>query len=207
MKFKSIQFFLVGIIACLLICNIVLLHIHQQDKNRMEKVVENTNGLEHLRGVEFMLKVANKITVTRFKYEQYDIGNANIYIGSNKNILLPIRNMVSQPKLVLGLNQNMCSPCVHGVLEDLKEFFPDYENNPNIIYIADIEQKFKDNYFNKKVVSFHQKGDFPLYEIGMPYFFILDKDLVVKMLFITDKNTPVLTKEYLSIIKERYSDI
>ena len=47
--------------------------------------------------------------------------------------------MADQPKLVLGLNQNMCSPCVYGVLEDLKEFFPDYETNPDIIYIADIE--------------------------------------------------------------------
>lgn len=47
-----------------------------------------------------------------------------------------------------------------------------------------------------------------MYEIKiMPYFFILDKDLRVKLLFITDKTSPELTKEYLKIIKERYMEI
>ncbi|MDR2968730.1 MAG: hypothetical protein LBV32_03885, partial [Tannerellaceae bacterium] len=66
-------------------------------------------------------------------------------------------------------------------------------------------QRFKDDYYGKKVVSFLQKEDYPLYEIiMMPYFFILDEDLCVKFLFITDKTSPELTKEYLKMTKHRY---
>lgn len=34
--------------------------------------------------------------------------------------------------------------------------------------------------------------------------FVFDKDLYVKLLFITDKTSPELTADYLKIIKERY---
>ena len=86
----------------------------------------------------------------------------------------------------------------------LKQFFL-ILNQIRILYAADIEQRFKDDYYGKKVVSFHQKEDYPLYEIETtPYFFILAKDLCVKLLFITDTTSPELTKEYLKIIKDRY---
>lgn len=38
-------------------------------------------------------------------------------------------------------------------------------------------------------------------------FFIFDKDLCAKLLFITDQTSPELTKEYLKMIRERYMDI
>ena len=204
MKSKSPQPFLIGIAVCLFIFNIGLLYLHQQDKNRLERAVQSINKLMD---TEFLFEISKEVTATRFKYEQYKIGDAPIYIGSDNSSLLLVRSITEQPKLVLGLNQNMCRPCVEGVFADVKEFFPDFETNPNILCVADIEQRFKDNYFNKTVVSFRQKDDFPLYEIDTPYFFILDKDLCVKLLFITDKSSPELTKAYLKIIRERYPDI
>jgi len=208
MKTKSTQTLLICIAACLLLCNIGFLYLHHQDKNKMKRAVQSMSRLGHLKNVEFMFEASKEITRTRFRYEQYQIGNVLIYLGSDNNTLFPVLSITDHPKLVFGLNQNMCSPCIEGALKIIKEFFPDYETNPNIICIADIEQRFKDNYFGKKVISFQRKADFPLYEIElMPYFFILDKDLVVKLLFITDKTSPELTKEYLKIIKDRYPDI
>jgi len=204
MKSKSAQTFLIYIAICLLLCNIGLLYLRQQDKNRLVRAIQSINRLESLKD---KLDVSKEITVARLKYEQHHLDNTYVYIGSDNSTLIPINSVVDQPKLVLGLNQNMCRPCVEGVFANVKEFFSDFETNSNIIYIADIEQRFKNNYFNKKVVSFFQKNDFPLYEIEMPYFFILDKDITIKMLFITDKSSPELTKEYLRIISERYPSI
>jgi len=204
MKSRYTQLILSGIVVCLLLFNINLIFRQQRDKNRLATVVQN---MQRLNNVEFMFQDSKEITAKRFKYEQFNIGNVYIYTGSDKNAHMPIRSITERPKLVLGLSQNMCRPCIEGVLADLNEFFPDYETNENIIYIADIEQRFKDNYHNKKVVSFQQKDDFHLYEIENPYFFILDKDLVVKLLLITDKTSPELTKEYLKIIRERYPNL
>ncbi|GHT22172.1 hypothetical protein FACS189430_03550 [Bacteroidia bacterium] len=203
MKMKMKRIILIGIAGCLLIVDIYLLHLHRQDQNRIEVLHKNVSKVEHLREIEFSFAISKELTVTRFKHEQYSIGNADIYIGSDKNTHLSLQNIVKRPKLVFGTNQNMCSPCIYGVLDELKIVFPDYEKNPDIIYIADIEERFKDNYFDKKVISFLKKGEFPLYELGMPYLFILDKDLVVKMLFITDKTSPELTmKPKLNKLKE-----
>ncbi|WP_436417261.1 hypothetical protein KCV26_12700 [Petrimonas sulfuriphila] len=205
MKYKSTQIVLICIAVCFLLFNIGLLFLLQMHKYELNST---KHRLEHLENVEFMFKASKEITVTRFKYEQYSIGNSYIYSGSDKSELIPVHFITNQPKLVLGLNQNMCRPCVEGVFADVKEIFPDFESNPNIICIADIEQRFKDDYYGKKVISFQQKDDFLLYEIvAMPYFFILDKDLCVKQLFITDKTSPELTKEYLKTIKERYMEI
>jgi hypothetical protein len=207
MKNKSMQIIL-SIVICLLLCNFYLLYLHQQDKNRLERAIQGISKLERLKSIEFIFEAFKEKTVSRFKYEQYYIGNVKIYAGSNKDKQIPVKSIADRPKLVLGLNQNMCRPCVEGVIADIKKSFPDFGTNPNIICIADIEQRFKDDYFGKKVVSFHQKEDFPLYKIELsPYFFILDNDLSVKLLFVTDQTSPELTREYLKIIKERYPEI
>lgn len=188
-----------------LLFNIGLLFLNQLNKNELNST---KHRLEHLENIEIMFEVSKEITATRFKYEQRNIGDSYIYSGSDNNTLIPIPSITNRPKLVIGLNQNMCRPCAKGVFANIKEVFPDFESNPNIICIAEIEQRFKDDYYGKKVISFHQKDNFPLYEIdSTPYFFILDKDLCVKLLHITDKTSTELTKEYLKIIKERYMDI
>lgn len=202
MRDKSTQIILKCIIACFLLFNIGLLFLNQQYKSELNNT---THKLEHLENIEIMFEVSKETTVARFKYEQCNIGNSTIYLGSDYKTLIPVQSITDQPKLVIGLNQNMCRPCVEEVFASIKEIFPNFESNPDIICIADIEQRFKDNYYGKKVVSFREKEDYPLYEIeAMPYFFILDKDLCAKLLFITDKTSPELTKEYLKIIKERY---
>ncbi len=187
MKNKSTQIVLKCTLAGFLLFNIGLLFLNQQYKNKLNSTKQK---LEHLENIEIMFEVSKETT---------------IYLGSDNKTLIPALSITDRPKLVIGLNQNMCRPCVEGVFAHIKEVFPDFESNPDIICIADIEQRFKDDYYGKKVVSFHQKEDYPLYEIETtPYFFILDKDLCVKLLFITDTTSPELTKEYLKIIKDRY---
>ena len=205
MKNKSIQIISISIIICFLLFNMFLLFLLQRHKNELHSA---EHRLKHLENIEFKYEISKEITVTRFKYEQRKIGNSYVYLGSDNNTLIPVHSIIDQPKLVIGLNHIMCRPCVEGVLSDVKDFFPNFESNPNIICIADIEERFKDDYYGKKVISFHQKNDYPLYEIEeMPYFFILDKDLFIKQLFITDKTSSELTKEYLKIIKEHYMEI
>lgn len=205
MKEKSTQIILKCIVACFLLFNIGLLFLNQQYKSELNNT---KHRLEHFENIEIMFEVSKETTVARFKYEQCNIGNSTIYIGSDNKTLIPIQSITDRPKLVIGLNHNMCRPCVEGVFKDIKEVFPDFKSSPDIICIADIERRFKDDYYGKKVVSFHRKDDYPLYEIEtMPYFFILDKDLCVKLLFITDKTSPELTKEYLKMIRKRYMDI
>lgn len=205
MKSKSTQIVLLSTTICFMIFNIKLLLLTKEQSEALNNSKRQLIYLEH---VEYMYDNSKDLAITRFKYEQYKIGDATIYMGSDNKTIIPILSIIDKPKLVLGLNRNMCRPCVEGAFTLLKEFYPDFESNSNLICIADIDQRFKDDYYGKKVVSFLEKDDFPLYQIDTkPFFFILDKDLSVKRLFITDDTSPDLTKEYLKIIKEFYPEI
>lgn len=201
MKSKTTYILLTGIILCSLFSNVRLWNLYKQLTIRTEALLKT---MDYLTEIELMHTSSKELTISKIRYEQHDVSNASIYMGSDRNALQPVRSIIDRPKLVIGLNQTMCAPCVLGVLETIKEIFLDFENNPDIMLIANIEQRFKDNYYNKKVLSFSDKENFPLYSLGAPYLFVLDKDLTVKMLFITDKTSPELTEEYLNIIKERF---
>lgn len=149
---KSTQIVLKSIVEFFLLFNICLLFLNQQQKEELH----NTKlKLKHLEDIEIMFEVSKETTVRRFKYEQCSIGNSSIYLGSDNKTLIPVKLITNRPKLVIGLNQNMCRPCVDAVFADIREVFPDFESNPNIICIADIERRFEDDYFGKKVISFH----------------------------------------------------
>lgn len=205
MNKKATKIVLVSIASCFLLFNIALLFLIQFYKVELIKLKQQLRNLEN---IELMFDRSNEIAITEFKYDQLSIGNSSIYVGSNTNSHIPLSAIVDQPKLAIGMNQNMCRPCVEGVFKNVKELLSDFETNSNIICIADIEQRFKDDYYGKKVISFHQNKDFPLYEMDTkPYLFIIDKDLRIKQLFIVDSSNPELTKKYLKSIKERYKNI
>jgi hypothetical protein len=204
MKAKNIV--LACIIGCLLLSDIYFLHISYKDKATIEILNESLNQMKSLSIIESLYNISKEIAKTRLRYEQYPLNNRNIYIGSDTSKIMSIKALVDRPKLIFGSSQDMCSPCVFSVLDQLAEIIPNYSYNEDVIFIADIENRLKENYHNKKVVSFLNEKDFPLYKIKTPYLFILDNDLVVKMLFIADKSSPELTKEYLKAIKTHFSN-
>lgn len=130
MKNKSTQIVLKCTLAGFLLFNIGLLFLNQQYKNKLNSTKQK---LEHLENIEIMFEVSKETTVTRFKYEQCNIGiQLSIYALITKPSI-PALSITDWPKLVIGLNQNMCRPCVEGVFAHIKEVFPDFESNPDII--------------------------------------------------------------------------
>jgi hypothetical protein len=202
------------VVGSLVALNIRLMHINRQvreskgqDKMLIETLNRELNKTGSLREFEYLYKASKEMTVFRLQNELYSLANRKVYFGADKSKVFPIENFVKRPKLIFGSSQNMCSPCVYAVLDKLKEVFPNYAENENILFIADIEQRLKENYHRKKVLSFYREEEFPLYKSGMPYLFVLDRDMEIKMLYITDKTSPDLTGEYLAIIKNRFPGI
>ena len=76
MKNKSTQIVLKCTLAGFLLFNIGLLFLNQQYKNKLNST---KHELEHLENIEIKFEVSKETTVTRFKYEQCNIGNATIY--------------------------------------------------------------------------------------------------------------------------------
>ena len=91
MKNKTKSIILLCITICFLLFNVVLLLLIQLHKNELNNV---RHELEHLESIEFMFDEYKRITINRFKYEQYNIGNSSIYVGSNEANIIPIFSVV-----------------------------------------------------------------------------------------------------------------
>ena len=76
----------------------------------------------------------------------------------------------------------------------------------DIIFISnDLEFRLRDDFYHKKIFwNNNKKLNMPLEKAGIPTFFILDKDLQAKCVFLADKMTPEYIEDYLKIIKQRF---
>jgi alkyl hydroperoxide reductase subunit AhpC len=202
MKIKIIV--LVCVISCLVGLDGWLLYTNYKNKIIVKALNEDFEKVSALYDVEYLYKVSKELIKLQLRYEQYPLNNCEIYTGSDTSKIMSIKTLINKPKLIFGSSGNMCPPCIETVIEQLREIIPDYSHNDDIIFVADIEKRLKNNYYDKQVFSFCNKKDFPLYKIGAPYLFVLDEDMVIKMLFITNKSTPELTSEYLKTIKRLY---
>lgn len=135
----------------------------------------------------------------------------SLYIQDN--ILLSISNdgsltnleelQFESPKLICYYSSQSCGACVTFATKKIKEFFPDMDTNPDILFIA--------SGFNEKAELKHKK----LLNLGMRKmgleleksmsvcYFIL-KDGRVEHLFIPEKNYFEYTDLYLKEIQKKY---
>jgi hypothetical protein len=163
MKIKIIM--LVCVTVCLAGLDGWLLYINNKDKIIIKILNEELEEVSVLYNVEYLYKVSKELVKLRLRYEQYPLNNCEIYTGSDTGKIMFIKALINKPKLIFGSSGSMCPPCIEAVIEQLKEIIPDYSHNDNIIFVADIEKRSKNNYHNKQVVSFRNKKDFPLYKI------------------------------------------
>lgn len=113
-------------------------------------------------------------------------------------------------KLVLRYNEDNCSSCIDHSLEALLEY-KDAIGIDNILIIATVKNNRKLKAFidkfenlNIQIINTDSEINLPIEEYNIPYFFMMNKDLKIKMLFVPIKELPDNTARYLDIISERF---
>ena len=76
----------------------------------------------------------------------------------------------------------------------------------DIIFISNnLEFRLRESFYKKQILWNNNKKLGPIFEKSdIPTFFILDKDLQAKCVFLADKMTPEYIEDYLKIIKQRF---
>ena len=196
-------------VVILAACDVFLLYAYRQNKIRTnilqaenESLIKEMSRIGYLYEFEHLLKASKNKTVFRLQNELHPLNNCKVYTGSDSTQLKSLDFLAKEPKLIFGSSQNMCSPCIYAVLDELKKEFPDFEKNEHILFVADVEQRLKNNYYGKKTLSFRHRRD-----SDVPYLFVLENDMMIKLLFLADKTSPELTQAYLSAVKKRYPKI
>lgn len=134
--------------------------------------------------------------------------NPIFFIGKDTLHAMNLSDIIHGNTLCYYFSSRTCPPCLDHIHELIKRIFPDYRNRKDIIFICnDLEHRFKDNYYNKRIIwNTNKKLNIEFENKEIPTFFILNRDLKATCVFLTDKMTPEYTEDYLKIIKRRFLD-
>lgn len=138
--------------------------------------------------------------------ESVDINNPLIYIGNDTANTMNLFDLVHGKCLVFRFSGEACNVCIDFAINKLKSTFSDFAENDKILLVgSNLNNRVKENYYGKKVISFcSEELGLQFEEYNTPFFFIIDGDRITKMFFIPEKSMPELTDFYLRKILDRF---
>jgi hypothetical protein len=138
--------------------------------------------------------------------ENLEVNNPLVYKGNDTADKTYLYDLVRDKCLVFRFSGESCSACIDFAMGKIKSVFKDFATNDRILFIgSNINERMKDRYYGKPVISFDSEDlGLPFEEYTTPFIFIMDRERITKMLFVPDKTMPGLTDFYLNLIKERY---
>ncbi len=139
--------------------------------------------------------------------EGLEIKNIQLFYGNDSSQLHSLYDLTKKPTLVYCVSGRMCSSCIQFGLSKMKEYFGEPENNSNTIFIVShITPREKKALYHNQCYSYLHEGEtlkLPIESSAIPFFFVIDSDKKVKMLFYPDSTNPIYTEKYLEIVSRR----
>lgn len=183
------------IITCILILFIVYSHYTHNRSNSRPIEAE----IEH-----YYLKGQ---TAHWLGNEGLEVKNVHLYYGNDSSQNKPLYDLIKKPTLIYCASRRMCASCIQFGLNKMKEYFGKIENNPNIIFIvSDITPREKRALYHNQCYSYLNDTEtlkLPIESSVIPFFFVMDTDKKVKMIFYPDATNPIYTEKYLEIVSRR----
>ncbi|MDD4358102.1 MAG: hypothetical protein PHN98_12735, partial [Smithellaceae bacterium] len=105
--------------------------------------------------------------------------------------------------LILKFDGSFCDACNKFAINKIKENFPNFKINKNVLFIGEnIPVRLEADFFGKEILRY--KDDLKTFfkDYNEPLYFFLNKDGVVKFIFFPDKSFPEYTDKYLIFMKE-----
>ena len=176
---------------------------HEKDKINQD-IIEKNNICESTRRL---------ITGNAFlQFETTDSKMEDFIVTSNDNSKSErlSQHLFVDNCLILRYNEDNCVSCIDHSLGVLLEY-KDAIGVDNILIIATVRNNRKLKTFidkfenlNIQIINTDSEINLPIEEYNIPYFFMMNKDLKIKMLFVPIKELPDNTARYLDIISERF---
>lgn len=146
-----------------------------------------------------------KNIIASFKNSGIVLNNPKVYYGNDASKSVDFFSLVNKKVLVFRFSGNYCEECIGAVVNVLKTNFPDYASSDRIILLgSEINERVKDGYYGKKIMSFQDKNlGFEMEKYGIPFLFIIDQSRISEAVFIPQLSQINLTHEYVSVIKSQ----
>lgn len=140
--------------------------------------------------------------------EGLEINNIRLFYGNDTSKTRFLYDLIDKPTLVYYISGKMCSSCIQFGIKKTKEYFGEFEDNPNVILLtADMTPREKRALYNNQCYNFfneNEKLNIPIEATNLPFFFVIDTNKRVTMFFLPDSTNPIYTEKYLEIISRRF---
>lgn len=192
--------FLQGAICVLLILNVFELY----ELKKSYKLADQSSY--------FIEQLQSRISLKQQTIDEKDFIEIHelINLDANNHIdsVLMVEKSINRPLLVYRFSSNGCQSCIDSMLATIRTISDTLKSN--ILIISDNKIK------NELYVRLHYGGldqikyavseklSFSFDSFRIPYFFIIDNDMVVRMFFIPDKGNRKRTLVYFKYILNRY---
>lgn len=193
---KTTPFIIIGALACCLVLFLGIKYI----KSAQTPVRPMEAEMEHyyLKG-QMMQWLSN---------EGLEINNIRLFYGNDTSKTRFLYDLIDKPTLVYYISGKMCSSCIQFGIKKTKEYFGEFEDNPNVILLtADMTPREKRALYNNQCYNFfneNEKLNIPIEATNLPFFFVIDTNKRVTMFFLPDSTNPIYTEKYLEIISRRF---
>ncbi|WP_111310029.1 hypothetical protein [Confluentibacter sediminis] len=143
-------------------------------------------------------------------YDNTDLSQKDIQLSKSKSESIAFKSIIGEKnRLVYRISDDVCSICFDQVIEELKKFYDKKDIEDIIILVPLDRMRELKSYFDEL------KCNIPFYGISKnglglgidqysPFFFYIDKSMLVKHVFIPAKAEIESTQIYLEVMDERY---
>lgn len=200
MKNKNSYLFLLGLIVIFLSIEKYRTKVLSQNKvELLKKRSDIQKSLSFMRDYYLELSIENNgKPLDKF-----------IEINDGKKNISTFEGIVNSKKLVFRYTELHCDVCVDKQIEAIKKIskkigkkniiiLTEYENLKNLIIFKRL------NSLSIPIFNLQNKFNLPIEELDSPYYFVVDKDFVIKDLFIPIKEIENYTNKYLNIIYKKH---
>jgi len=123
----------------------------------------------------------------------------------------PLSMLIKDTTLIFYFSEFHCNVCYEEEIRFIQSCFTDNSSPVMIICWYESDTGFK-NFSDKNQIQRpiyrieHELIDLKFDNFGYPYYFLLHPDLIVSDIYIPDKNSPDMNKQYLERIKKLLSE-
>ena len=133
------------------------------------------------------------------------ISNNDLHLNNNDIVsyFKKIGNNTNNPILLYRYSAFSCDICVKFGDNKLKDYFTDYKNNLDLLFIVS-DFPVDEHFAYSNLINLGKTNlDLPIEQANLPFYFMLI-DNKVQHVFVPDKSFPEYTDGYLKEIKRRY---
>lgn len=147
--------------------------------------------------------ISKDLADKRFMESMYIQDNILSSIKSNGQMTDLNELLFESPKLICYYSSQTCEGCVSFATQKIKEFFPDTDADPNILFVAaNFDEKIKLQHKNLLKLGKHKTGTY--LDISMHVCYFILQNGKIEHLFIPERNYSEYTDLYLKEIRKKY---